>query len=840
MQTSRVRTLLAFLNASVLSLTAGFALVALLLAPASAGGLTFTVNSNLDDTDAGGCEPTPGDCTLREAIDAANVDNSTDVIEFALGAGTPTIDVSAGGLPAITQPVTIDGNTGGATRVELDGGAAGAGADGLRITGGTGSTIRALVINGFSDNGIEIVGPSGGNKIEGSYIGTNAAGTAAVVNTGDGVVVTGSANNTIGGLTDSQRNLLSGNDDGNFSVGVRISGAGSTGNQVQGNFIGTDVTGTIAIRNINGVLITSGATGNTIGGTTAAARNIISGNLGDGVQIAGQNTAGGNFVQGNFIGTKVTGMTELHNGFFAVRISQSPGNFIGGTTGTTPGGACTGACNVLSGNFALSQVFIGAPASTGNTIQGNFIGLNALGTGTLPAGEDGVRIEGASNTIIGGTTPAARNVISGNPRKGVHIMSSSGYGYPLTTGIVVQGNFIGTDTTGTQDLGNWDYGVWLDGPSVSGNKIGGTAPGEGNVIAFNNPGVLAESDTTGNAILGNSIFGSKSQSDQNALGINLGGDSVTANDEDDPDTGANNLQNYPVLTSATSGSTRIQGTLNSTPATLFRIEFFSNDACDPFGYGEGKTFIGFTDAMTDGSGDAAFDVTFPTTVAPGEVITSTATDPGNNTSEFSACLAVVAGATPTPTPSPTPDGQTPTPTPTPTPTGQTPTPSPTPIETPTPTPIGQTPTPTPIGQTPTLTPSPTPVGQTPTPTATASPSPSPATLTATTTPSPTDGGQTIVWGDANCSGGADPVDSLITLRFDAGLSTNTGDCPAMGDTVDVLDASLHPWGDVDCGGEVNPVDSLKLLRFDAGLTVTQPAACPEIGADVAIVQPPAS
>ena len=90
------------------------------------------------------------------------------------------------------------------------------------------------------------------------------------------------------------------------------------------------------------------------------------------------------------------------------------------------------------------------------------------------------------------------------------------------------------------------------------------------------------------------------------------------------------------------------------------------------------------------------------------------------------------------------------------------------------------------------------------------------------------------WGDNNCSGGVDPVDSLLTLRYDAGLSADTGDCPNFGQVVEVTNASPHPWGDVDCSGAVNPVDSLKLLRYDAGLSVQQQALCPEIGSSVIV------
>jgi Tol biopolymer transport system component len=103
------------------------------------------------------------------------------------------------------------------------------------------------------------------------------------------------------------------------------------------------------------------------------------------------------------------------------------------------------------------------------------------------------------------------------------------------------------------------------------------------------------------------------------------------------------------------------------------------------------------------------------------------------------------------------------------------------------------------------------------------------------TPTPVPGLRT--WGDNNCSGAADPVDSLVTLRHDAGLGTDTGDCPEMGQVVEVALASPHPWGDVDCDGDVNPVDSLKLLRFDGGLDVAQEPNCPPIGSDVQISAP---
>ena len=192
---------------------------------------------------------------------------------------------------------------------------------------------------------------------------------------------------------------------------------------------------------------------------------------------------------------------------------------------------------------------------------------------------------------------------------------------------------------GVSPLGNGLHGVVTD--RSNDNEIGGITDGAGNVIAFNGGvGVLVFG--TRNPILSNSIF---SNGD---IGIDLftGGGltfGVTPNDAGDGDTGGNNFQNFPVLTSAVSGSgaTTIEGTLNSTPSTTFRLEFFSNTICDPSGFGEGETFLGTTDVTTDGSGNASFMVTFPDTVAPGQFITSTATDPDNNTSEFSECTTVL-------------------------------------------------------------------------------------------------------------------------------------------------------------------------------------------------------
>jgi hypothetical protein len=214
-----------------------------------------------------------------------------------------------------------------------------------------------------------------------------------------------------------------------------------------------------------------------------------------------------------------------------------------------------------------------------------------------------------------------------------------------TTVNKVQGNVIGTDLTGTLSLGNALDGLDLVNGAAS-NTVGGTGAGTGNTIAFNGGvGVVVgssatDSTTTGNGILGNAIYANA------ALGIDLGADGPTPNHAMNPDVGPNNRQNYPVLTSVTvsGGTTTITGTLHSAASKTNRIEFFSNTTADPSGYGQGQTYLGFTTVTTNSSGDASFTAVLSLTLSSGLSVAATATDPGNNTSEFSLNV-VVPGAT---------------------------------------------------------------------------------------------------------------------------------------------------------------------------------------------------
>jgi CSLREA domain-containing protein len=399
------------------------------------------------------------------------------------------------------------------------------------------------------------------------------------------------------------------------------------GNVVQGNYIGTDVTGTLALGNgdYDGLLILT--PNNTIGGTTLADRNIISGNKGQGLRMQGSE-ASGNIVQGNFIGVDSTGTVALGNG---TECCHSGIVMHLGASNNLIGGSVPGAGNVISGNTA-DGITIADAGTVGNIIAGNFIGTDVTGTQDIGNTFDGVVMtDGTSDNLIGGTDVGAGNVLSGNGANGVAIYQVG------TTGNLVQGNHIGTDVTGSLMLNNSGHGVAI-AAGASNNLIGGTAPAAGNAILFNNAsGVLLGSDAgTGNAILSNSIHANGD------LGIDLGEDGVTLNDLFDMDGGSNNLQNFPFVTDVRNkgkGIT-IQGILVSAGNTTFQIQFFSDDACDPSGYGEGQTYLGSAWVTTPPVGRAQFKVTLQAPLANGTFVTATATDPANNTSEFSQCVRV--------------------------------------------------------------------------------------------------------------------------------------------------------------------------------------------------------
>jgi tetrahydromethanopterin S-methyltransferase subunit B len=490
------------------------------------------------------------------------------------------------------------------------------------------------VISANGRDGVQIGSGAMRNMVQGNLIGTDVTGTSKLGNSGSGVSLNLVSNNIIGGTTSEARNVISGNglDGISFNFGV-------TDTQVQGNFIGTDVTGTKALGNTRfGVFITH-ASGNMIGGTADGTRNIISGNggafEGGGIGIS-EGDSTGNLVRGNLIGTDVTGSNALGNSRAGVFIEDAANNTIGGTM--------AGARNVISGNNG-NGVWINRCSgnvfqcnSTGNLVQGNFIGTDVTGTRALGNSGSGVYMElDASNNRIGGITTGAGNVISGNGGDGIWIAGGALGAVGGGTGNVVQGNFIGTQVNGTSPLGNASHGVHIASFATN-NAIGGTIISAGNTIAFNGGDEVLVESGTGNAIQHNAIFSNT------RLGIDLSANGVISNDLGDSDTGANNLQNFPVLTSVvtSNGSMTIRGTLNSTPNTTFILEFFSSTACNPSGFGEGQKFLGSMTVTTEGSGNAdiSFRVNSSALIPTGQFITATATDPSGNTSEFSRCLQI--------------------------------------------------------------------------------------------------------------------------------------------------------------------------------------------------------
>jgi len=318
-------------------------------------------------------------------------------------------------------------------------------------------------------------------------------------------------------------------------------------------------------------------------------------------------------------------------------------------------GTSVNGLRILAGNSTVRGLIINGFSGNGivlqtggsNIVRGNYIGTNSSGTTAFGNGGSGVEMYDSSDNIIGGTSGGTgfspRNVISGNGGDGIEIATGGSAG--VSDRNIVQGNYIGTNAAGASDnpsLGNGGTGVSIT--NGNNNKVGdlvsNQVAGAGNIIAFNGGhGFSITTAGTGNSVLTNSIFAN------GGLGIDLGGDGVTPNDTGDADTGVNNLQNFPLLNSASFSNNviTIQGVLNSTANTTFRLEFFGNPNCDNSGNGEGQFNRGAQNVTTDGNGNASFTQQ-ATVLSGGGVITATATDPNGNTSEFSQCRQVTANS----------------------------------------------------------------------------------------------------------------------------------------------------------------------------------------------------
>lgn len=510
---------------------------------------------------------------------------------------------------------------------------------GIYLSGGANALIggntadEKNLVSGNGSYGIRIDGTN--TKIIGNYIGTNAFGTAAISN-GNGIYNGSGGNHQIGGNSAGERNIVS----GNGTYGIRLS---TNNNSITGNYVGTDVSGTLAIPNGTGIYV-SGGTGNVVGGNTSSKRNIISGNNNYGVQDA----TTGTLVIGNYIGTDVTGAKALGN---------STGVYGSSATNLEVGGTNAGQGNLISGNRS-----IGIYAGAATLIKGNLIGTNAAGTDTLGNGSYGIQVNG-TNTLIGGSTVNERNIISGNYSSGI---------FTQVTNTTVKGNYIGLDITGTKALGNTQHGIYCNKSFLT---VGGSATGEGNIISGNGShgvyiinsgssqavikGNLIGVDATGTNKLANTgkgIFlsnadratiGGTTSGERNVIAYNgeegvyisgspairnkVSGNSIFCNSQNTGTggialiTNANGNKAAPLIDTATTQYIRGTAAANNT------IELFYNGTCT---YCEGKTFI--TSLLSDTAGKW----TYTGTILPNNSISATAIDSVGNTSKFSTCKNV--------------------------------------------------------------------------------------------------------------------------------------------------------------------------------------------------------
>jgi hypothetical protein len=566
----------------------------------------------------------------------------------------------------------ISGNTGAGVYIEGNNNSVLGNWIGLNVAGNALPNHDGVITYGSNTRIGDGVQPAGGNVISGNTgigvfgrfmdgmvveanrIGTDPTGLLARGNGTHGVYVDSSTNVSIGGTISTYRNVISGNATGVDIRGVPPQAPVTTAN-VTGNFIGVGIDGSTVIGNVTGSTV--------FAGQVAFTANVVSGNSNYGLSIRG----GEVMVQNNLIGTDAGGTLSRAN---ATGISGGDGkmtidgNIIAGNgngilingplaeatiVGNRLGVTATDAKLANGGSnirvvTAKPGLVIGAPGN------GNRIGASLRGI-YLDATSDGVIIQsnyigwipapsskdighsqtaiygGGRNHQIGGNSASKANIIS---RNGATAIQLSG------TGHRIQGNFIGTDAAGTAGIGNHDG---IDLGDASDVLVGGTATAEGNVIRNNSEaGVRIRGQTV--SVLSNRIYGN-GQIPIDLVGLPRAPD---PNDADDHDAGSNDLQNYPVIESASaSGSnTLIQARLRSLPNHTYKVQFFSAAFCNLSGLGEGATLLGSVDALTDGNGVADVIFSGPTTSG---TVTSTATDDAGNTSEFGNCVNLGALST---------------------------------------------------------------------------------------------------------------------------------------------------------------------------------------------------
>jgi trimeric autotransporter adhesin len=544
---------------------------------------------------------------------------------------------------------------------------------GGQATGGNDPTNDVFVrppegnlISGNSADGVLITDGATQNTLSGNFIGTAASGDAALGNSLDGVAMVNANGNALIGCTFQEDpfvfyNVIS----GNGANGLQVTNSNNT--TIQANFFGLGADNNTALGNLLNGVVVEGSSANTVMGGPIPLGNVDSANGQNGLVVRG--TASGFVTYNTFTGIAAfsTNM-DLGNAHDGMLITSTGSNILirtcviarNGNDGIEIGGAAQGvrvAGNIIGldtqGDVAMGNVgngvevdgnahgiIIGGPQPTFNIIAHNvisanggngvaidgnaysvqvsfsFIGTDLDGMDALGNAKAGVYLGyGTHSTTIGSPDPNLFTVISGNLGDGVEMRGTSGN--------TVVGSLIGTNVLGLLPLPNGGDGVFFS--NSFGNVIGfpsagvnGTSGRPANVIAFNGADGIFVDSGSGNAISDNSIYGNT------LLGIDLG-------------PWANLNQAPPVLTSVAMlpVSMQVSGSLTSTPNTTLTIEFFANDTNEP----SGRYFLGFQKVKTNAAGIATFTFFGPLPPTGANFVTATATDPANNTSEFSAAAA---------------------------------------------------------------------------------------------------------------------------------------------------------------------------------------------------------
>ncbi len=490
------------------------------------------------------------------------------------------------------------------------GGGLGNTGNGITVTDGDLNVLTGNLISANKQSGVVLAGTAAANALTANKIGTTSTGNAAMPNLGDGVFIQ-SSRNTVGGNLPSLRNVIS----GNAKSGITLSGVGASSNVIEGNFIGTNANGTVAVPNGSDGVRVINAARNRIGSTTdAGAGNLISGNRGSGVSISAAGSTG-SLVLGNLIGTTANGLSALGNLGSGVLLSSGATNIqIGGTHAISR--------NVIAGN-GESGITISSTASN-NRVSLNRIGINTAGA-PIGNAKSGILIQGPRNTI-GGASPTLANIIAGNLH-GVYL-----------SGATATNNTIAFNTIGTDTASNTGRGIQITA-GASTNTIGPK-----NTIRRNETGVRVDDGSVANKITQNLI------SENINLGIDLlptGG--LTANDVGDADSGGNRLQNFPLINGSpllVASNLEISFVLSSSPANAaypLTIEFFVSD-----GAGEGARWLGstlYTEANYAAGNKTVNFAGAGAGLTPGVTkIVGTAIDLRGNTSEFSAQRVLSSGS----------------------------------------------------------------------------------------------------------------------------------------------------------------------------------------------------